>query len=136
MVAHRGLREPDGGRQFADACLAVRVSTEDAQQPESRRVGQDAESGRQSLCFSFIQGFGKELGAALGVDRLDELHDVILTAVDTSVNVSTLVYARGGVRDARFHRSLLPRRGLPTRLLLDSVVRVGQGLGQPLFGGS
>jgi membrane peptidoglycan carboxypeptidase len=35
----------------------------------------------------------EELRAALGIDRLDELHLVILTAVDVSVNVSTLIDA-------------------------------------------
>jgi len=95
------------------------MSADDAQQSESRRVGKHAKSSRQPFCGAFIEGFREELRTALDIDRLDQLHSVILTAVDTSVNVSTLIDVREEVcPDGCVQRPVLPRGGLSNRLLL------------------
>jgi hypothetical protein len=91
MMAHGGLRQTERSRQLADARLAVGMGADDAQQSEARRVGEDPERRRQPFGRVLAERLGEDLRAALGVDRLDQFHDVILTAVDTSVNVSMLV---------------------------------------------
>jgi hypothetical protein len=70
------------------------MRADDAEQTEPRGVRQHAQSRSQPFGGIFIEGCGQQLRATLGVDRLDELHIVILTVVDTSVNVSTHVDAR------------------------------------------
>jgi hypothetical protein len=108
MVAHRGLRKPEWSRQFADACLTVRMGADDAQQSEARRVGKHAKGSRQPFRRSSIEGFSEQLRTTLGIDRLDQLHSVILTAVDTSVNVSTFIYILKEVTDGFAQRPVLP----------------------------
>jgi hypothetical protein len=68
------------------------MGADDAQQSEARGVGKHTEGSRQPLRRSSIEWFSEQLRTTLRVDRLDQLHHVILTAVDTSVNVSMLIY--------------------------------------------
>jgi hypothetical protein len=67
------------------------MGTEDTQQPKSRWVRKNTQGSRQPLGILPVEGLSEELRAALGVDRLDEFHLVILTVVDASVNVSTFI---------------------------------------------
>ena len=119
MVAHRWLREPEWFRQVADARLTVRVSAKDAEQAEPRRVSEHPKGSSQSLGCRFIERLRQQLWTAGGVDRLDQSHAAILTAVDTSVNVSTHIDTTGKevTQDGDVLR---PAWGvLPTGLLLD-----------------
>jgi hypothetical protein len=94
------------------------VGTDDAQQSKSRWVRQYTQGSRQPLGILFVEGLSEELRAALCVDRLDEFHPVILTAVDIFVNVSTFFDASHPPKEVPSERSLLPGGLLPIWLLL------------------
>ncbi len=74
VMTHRRLGKAHGSGEIAHARLATRMRADDAEQTESCRVRQHPQSRRQPLGGIFVEGCGQQLRAALGVDRLDELH--------------------------------------------------------------
>ncbi len=115
VVAHCGLGKSDGIRQVADTRLRVRLGRDDAHELQARRVGQDPQHRSQRVGLTRREGrFEHRLTAIL--DLGDELHLVILTAIDTTVKISTAVDAKEAQDDLRGPE--LPAGLLPTGLLL------------------
>jgi len=96
VVTDGRLRKPERLRQVADADLPC--PTDQAEESQTRRVGNNAQGAGQSLRRRLIERRVQDSRTTLGVDRLDQPHRHRLTVIDTSVNVSMLVDAvRGGV---------------------------------------
>ena len=91
MVAHRRLRKTHRLDEVADASLTFGCRPDQAQELEPRGIGQHPQRTGKPIGFLAVQRRGKHLRAALGVDRLDQLHEEILTFIDGTVNVSIAI---------------------------------------------
>jgi len=90
MVAHRGLRPPEGLHEGAGADLSLGLGSDQAEEPQPGRVAQSREAPGQVAGFGFMDR-GKDRGAAtlqtLGRDLSSRQltprgHSSILTPVD------------------------------------------------------
>ena len=88
VMAHRGLGKTDGVRQVAHARFAVGLGGDHTHEPQARRVGQYAQHRSQRLGLG-LRERRVQHGLAAILDLRDELHLVILTAIDTTVKMSS-----------------------------------------------
>jgi hypothetical protein len=98
MVAHGRLGQAEWGREVADACLAAGARTDETQEAQPSGIRENAKRTGEPLRLVLAERSGEDLRATLRVDDGDLSHDVILTNVDASVNVSTLIDGRKGDR--------------------------------------
>jgi hypothetical protein len=101
MVAHGRLRKPEWPSEVADARFAVGMSADQAEQSEACGVGEHAKGGGELVRGLLSEGLGEHLRAAGCIDRLNQLHENILTAIDVSVNVSTAINTPAAERRIR-----------------------------------
>ena len=88
VVAHRGLGEAHGVRQVAHARLRVGLGSDHAHELQAGRVGKHPKHRSQRPGLGLREG-RVEHGLATILDLRDELHQVILTAIDTTVKMSS-----------------------------------------------
>jgi hypothetical protein len=93
-MTDRRLGESDRSREIAHTSLAVGVRADQAQEAEPGWIGEDLQGSGEPLGLVLAQRGGEDLRAALRVDDRDLTHAVILTNVDGSVNVSTIIDGR------------------------------------------
>ncbi len=92
MVAHRRLREADRRREVASARLRVRARRDQAEEAQPGGIREGLEGTGERLGGVLAERRRQERRAA-GVEFLDELHQVILTDIDVSGNISTAIDA-------------------------------------------
>ena len=88
VMAHRGLGKFDGVRQVAHARLRVGLGGDHTHELQAGRVGKHAQHRSQRLGLGPREG-RVEHGLTAILDLRDELHLVILTAIDTTVKMSS-----------------------------------------------
>lgn len=91
VVTHRGLTQPKGFCQVADARLRPFRVRDQTQEAKAGGISHHSQRCSYLLRLVRAEGSPQHLGAALLGDDLDELHGDILTNVDASVNVSSSV---------------------------------------------
>ena len=88
VMAHRGLGKSDGVRQVAHARLRVGLGGDHTHELQAGRVGKHPQHRSQRLGLGPREG-RVEHGLTAILDLRDELHLVILTAIDTTVKMSS-----------------------------------------------
>ena len=91
-----GWVRSNGSGQVAHAGLGVRMRRDEAEQAQTRGVGEHLQGPGEPLRLVLAERLPQHGRAARLVDHLEELHIHILTAVDIIVNVSTTIDMRGG----------------------------------------
>ena len=100
VMADRRLRQPEGFGQIAHAGFLVGLRCDQRHEPQACRIRQDLQGPREALRLLFGERCSEQGRAAVFVDLRDELHAMILTAIYTSVNISTMVdIQKGGQED-------------------------------------
>ena len=86
VVADGRLAEAERPGEVADACLAVRLRLDQAQQPQARRVGDRLQRARELVGLPLVEGALEQGRARGGGDRRDELHACIFAEIDIDSN--------------------------------------------------
>jgi arsenate reductase len=148
MVAHRGLRTPEGLHEGAGADLSLGLGGDQAEEPETGGIGQSSEAAGQLAGFGLMERLDEDRRAALFEARRRDLSDrqlappdhvPILTSVDGigKMLVSTFIDASEECQGEPipFHREHRMTDGLGRRLLAEflgtaflAVAIIGSGI--------
>jgi catechol 2,3-dioxygenase-like lactoylglutathione lyase family enzyme len=95
MVADRGLSQPQRPGQVAHAGLGAGPGRDQAEELKPGGIRQDLDRLCQAFRVSPGKGSVEQPGAATRRKGLDRIHGDILTSVDGSVKISTVVDTKG-----------------------------------------